>query len=98
MTSCFVAWISNPGERFGKPFYEVDVPSPLSQIARVFGSVKSSSRPSREFAAADLAPVFGPGTRNGFAMSEIVVAQFLGSNHQRSATEPLLRLFGKILA
>ena len=40
MTSCFVARISNPGERFGKPFYsgerfgkpfyEVDVPSPLS--------------------------------------------------------------------
>ena len=29
MTSCFVARISNPGERFGKPFYEVDVPSPL---------------------------------------------------------------------
>ena len=29
MTSCFVAGISNPGERFGKPFYEVDVPSPL---------------------------------------------------------------------
>ena len=25
----FVARISNPGERFGKPFYEVDVPSPL---------------------------------------------------------------------
>ena len=32
MTSCFVARISNPGERFGKPFYEVDVPSPLSPI------------------------------------------------------------------
>ena len=31
MTSCFVARISNPGERFGKPFYEVDVPSPLRQ-------------------------------------------------------------------
>ena len=29
MTSCFVARISNPGERFGNPFYEVDVPSPL---------------------------------------------------------------------
>ena len=29
MTSCFVARISNPSERFGKPFYEVDVPSPL---------------------------------------------------------------------
>ena len=28
MTSCFVARISNPAERFGKPFYEVDVPSP----------------------------------------------------------------------
>ena len=32
MTSCFVARISNPGERFGKPFYEVDVPSPLTII------------------------------------------------------------------
>ena len=30
MTLCFVARISNPGERFGKPFYEVDVPSHLS--------------------------------------------------------------------
>ena len=29
MTSCFVARIFNPGERFGKPFYEVDVPRPL---------------------------------------------------------------------
>ena len=29
MTSCFVARISNPGERFGKPFYEGDVPSLL---------------------------------------------------------------------
>ena len=29
MTLCFVARISNPGEWFGKPFYEVDVPSPL---------------------------------------------------------------------
>ena len=32
MTSCFVARIFNPGERFGKPFYEVDVPSPLRVI------------------------------------------------------------------
>ena len=28
MTSCFEARIFNPGERFGKPFYEVDVPRP----------------------------------------------------------------------
>ena len=33
MTSYFVARISNPGERFGKPFYEVDVPSPLISSA-----------------------------------------------------------------
>ena len=33
MTSCFVARISNPGERIGKPFYEVDVPSPLGNEA-----------------------------------------------------------------
>ena len=33
MTSCFVARISNPGERFGKPFYDVDVPSPLGSSA-----------------------------------------------------------------
>ena len=32
MTSCFVARISNPGERFGKPFYEIDVPSPPSHF------------------------------------------------------------------
>ena len=36
MTSCFVARISNPGERFGKPFYEVDVPSPLRQRCEAF--------------------------------------------------------------
>ena len=32
MTSCFVARIFNPGERFGKPFYEVDVPRPLKSL------------------------------------------------------------------
>ena len=47
MTSCFVArisnpgerfgkpfYFSNPGERFGKPFYEVDVPCTLSGTRR----------------------------------------------------------------
>ena len=29
MTSCFLARIFDLGERFGKPFYEVDVPRPL---------------------------------------------------------------------
>ena len=40
MTSCFVARISNPGERFGKPFYEVDVPSPLC-LKTYLGTLKT---------------------------------------------------------
>ena len=43
-TSCFVARISNPGERFGKPFYEVDVPSPLRNGAVITSPFRPVSR------------------------------------------------------
>ena len=47
MTLCFVARISNPGKRFGNPFYEVDVPSPPSGMNHNGGKTRGEFIPPR---------------------------------------------------
>ena len=82
MTSCFVARISNPGERFGKPFYEVDVPRPLRPLAgtpvrfvkpslsRSDPAMPHSPQPAQRFAERNP-------PRGGFTLIELLVVIFI---------------------